>query len=72
MTRSSRRAQLCTADRKGFDGESWRRLLAPVRERAVALADAGDVVILRGGLPARGDHTRGVLRYRLADGGRNL
>ena len=54
------------------DGESWRRLLPTVRERAVRLAGAGDVVILRGGAPARDRPTKGVLRYRLAGAGRDL
>jgi hypothetical protein len=50
------------------DGESWRRLLATVRERAVALARAGQVAIMRNRRPASGDLTAGVLRYRLIDG----
>ena len=50
------------------DGESWRGLLATVRERAVALARAGQLVIMRNRQPASGDLTKGVLRYRLSDG----
>jgi hypothetical protein len=48
------------------DGEAWRRLLPVVRARAVQLAQAGRIAILRGGEPAGGDLTAGVLRYRLA------
>lgn len=50
------------------DGRSWRRLLATVRARAVDLARAGEIVILRGRQPASGDLTAGVLRYRLGVG----
>jgi hypothetical protein len=50
------------------DGESWRRLLPTVRARAMALARAGQVVIMRKRQPASGDLTKGVLRYRLVDG----
>lgn len=49
------------------DGSSWRRLLPTVREQAVGLARAGQIVILRDRVPATVDLTRGVLRYRLAD-----
>ena len=47
------------------DGRSWRRLLPVVRERAVRLARAGHIEILRDRVPASGDLTKGVLRYRL-------
>jgi len=47
------------------DGESWRRLLPMVRERAVRLAEAGQIVIFRARRPATGDLTTGVLRYGL-------
>lgn len=45
------------------DGRSWRRRLGPVRARAALLAGAGQLVILRGRVPATGDLTAGVLRY---------
>lgn len=48
------------------DGRAWRRLLPSVRARAVDLARAGEIVILRGRQPASGDLTAGVLRYRCA------
>jgi hypothetical protein len=50
------------------DGQSWRRLLPTVRDRAVQLARAGEIAILRKGEPVSDDPTAGVLRYRLATG----
>ena len=47
------------------DGDAWRRLLPAVRDHAVQLARAGELVILRAGQPATGDLTKGVLRYQL-------
>ena len=47
------------------DGGSWRRLLAAVREEAARMAQAGDLTILRGRMPAEHDLTSGVLRYSL-------
>jgi hypothetical protein len=60
-------ATICPSEpARVVDGQSWRRLLATVRDRAVQLADAGQILILRNRQPAAGDRTTGVLRYRLA------
>lgn len=48
------------------NGESWRKLLTAVREHAVQLSRAGQLVILRGRVPATGDLTKGTLRYQSA------
>lgn len=53
------------------DGQSWRRLLPTVRDVAVRLARIGHIVILRNRVPASGDLTKGVLRYKLSGFSRN-
>jgi hypothetical protein len=46
-------------------GTTWRQLLPMVRDRAVRMAEAGDLEILRRGKVVTGRATEGVLRYRL-------
>ena len=47
-------------------GPSWRRLLPLVRDRAVKMAEGGELEIVRRGRVVKGNPTEGVLRYRLA------
>lgn len=59
-------ATICPSEpARVVNGESWRGLLAAVRQYAVRLCRAGQLVILRGRVPAIGDLTSGTLRYRL-------
>ena len=52
------------------EGEDWRPLMARVRRRALALALAGRIEILRKGRPVDDlDQVRGVIRLRIASGG---
>lgn len=49
------------------EGEDWRRLMARVRARALALAQAGNIEILRKGRPVELlSEVRGVIRLRIA------
>lgn len=48
----------------GF-GEDWHMLVAPIRQVAVALAQAGRIVIYRKGKPVDPNHFRGVYRLGL-------
>lgn len=49
------------------DDEDWRRLMARVRARAVALARAGAIEILRKGRPVEDlSEIKGVIRLRIA------
>jgi hypothetical protein len=60
-------ATICPSEAaRVVDGTAWRRLLPAVRQEAVRLARAGEIVILRNRTPATGDLTAGVLRYALA------
>lgn len=47
------------------DGNGWHDLLAPIRRSAVALAQAGRLVIYRKGKPADPNDFRGVYRLGL-------
>jgi hypothetical protein len=52
------------------EGEDWRPLMARVRRRALALARAGSIEILRKGRPVADlEQVRGVIRLRIAAGG---
>ena len=53
------------------DGD-WHDLLAPIRRAAVALAQAGRLVIYRKGKPADPNDFRGVYRHRPAAAGLNV
>ncbi len=46
-------------------GDTWRTVLALVREQAVLMSGRGELEILRRGQVVQEDPTRGVLRYRL-------
>jgi hypothetical protein len=46
-------------------GATWRALLPVVRERAVTMAERGELEVLRRGHVAPTNTTQGVLRYRL-------
>lgn len=46
-------------------GTTWRTLLPVVRDRAVEMADGGELEILRRGRVVETNATEGVLRYRL-------
>jgi len=60
-------ATICPSEpARVVDAQFWRRLLPAVRVQAVRLARAGQLVILRDRVPATGDLTKGVLRYKLA------
>lgn len=48
----------------GPDEKRWRLLMKPLRAQAIAMAKAGEIVILRKGKPVDPDEFRGV--YRLA------
>jgi hypothetical protein len=62
-------ATICPSEAaRVVNGVSWRQLLATVRERAVRLAQRGEIEILRNRVPVASDLTKGVLRYRLARG----
>jgi len=47
------------------DGDNWHDLLVPIRKSAVALAQAGRLVIYRKGKPADPNDFRGVYRLGL-------
>jgi hypothetical protein len=47
-------------------GTAWRQLLPLVRDRAVKMAEVGDLEILRRGRVVTRNASEGVLRYRLA------
>jgi len=47
------------------DGDGWHDLLIPIRRSAIALAQAGRLVIYRKGKPADPDDFRGVYRLGL-------
>jgi hypothetical protein len=54
------------------EGEDWRPLMARVRRRALALARAGSIEILRKGRPAADLlEVKGVIRLRIATDGAN-
>jgi hypothetical protein len=46
-------------------GAIWRSLLSVVRDRAVLMAEASELEILRRGRRVKRNQTEGVLRYRL-------
>ena len=46
--------------------DDWRPLMTPVRQAAAALADAGQVLILRKGRPVRATEMHGVIRLTTA------
>ena len=50
----------------GGDETAWRPLMGPVRKAAIALAEAGQVEILRKGKPVPIAEVRGVIRLRRA------
>jgi len=68
LLRSRRQgATICPSEAARIvNGEAWRGLLTAVRKQAVRLAQCGQLVILRGRVPATGDLTQGTLRYKLA------
>lgn len=45
-------------------GESWRSLMTPIRDAALALAREGRIEILRKGKPVPPEEVRGVIRLR--------
>ena len=49
--------------------EAWQALMAPVRQAAARLSQAGQVDILRKGKPVTGDSARGVIRLRMREAG---
>jgi hypothetical protein len=60
---------ICPSDVARALDPDWRRLMAPVRHAAAALADAGRIDILRKGKPIQPADMRGVIRLRLKAGG---
>ncbi|WP_430449645.1 DUF3253 domain-containing protein [Rhodophyticola sp.] len=48
----------------GSDPEAWRRLMGPIRDRAVAAAKTGRIAIKQGGQPVDPDDFSGI--YRIA------
>lgn len=50
---------------RALDAENWRRLLPHVRARAIALARAGRLVVLRKGKPVDPNDFKGVYRLGL-------
>ena len=48
----------------GSDPEAWRPLMGPIRDRAVAAAKTGRIVIKQGGRPVDPDDFSGI--YRIA------
>ncbi len=50
---------------RALDAEQWRRMLPHVRARAVALARAGRLVVLRKGKPVDPNNFKGVYRLGL-------
>ena len=47
------------------NGDDWHGLLVPIRKSAVALAQAGRLVIYRKGKPVDPNAVKGVIRLRL-------
>ena len=45
--------------------DTWQRLMTPVRQAAVKLAEQGRIAILRKGKPVPPDQVRGVIRLSL-------
>ena len=43
-------------------GEAWRSLMTPVRQAAIRLARAGQVLVLRKGKPVPPEGVKGVIR----------
>lgn len=60
-------SEVARALHQGPDAEGWRRLLAPVRQVAAALAAEGRIAILRKGRPIPPEQMRGVIRLSLPD-----
>ncbi|MCO6416816.1 DUF3253 domain-containing protein [Siccirubricoccus sp. KC 17139] len=48
----------------GGEEATWRSLLTPVRQAALALQAAGEIEILRKGKPVPAEAVRGVIRLR--------
>lgn len=48
------------------DGTAWRELMPQVRDVAQALADAGRIVVTRGGVPVEATAGGGPIRLGLA------
>jgi hypothetical protein len=60
------RRSVCPSDiARIVGGAGWRTLLPLVRDRAVRMAGAGELEILRRGRLVKKNATQGVLRYRL-------
>ena len=54
---------------RAVDPLGWHSLLGQVRREAAALAQAGEIEILRKGKPVPADALRGVIRLRRRQGG---
>ena len=52
----------------GGGEETWRPLMGPVRQAAIALVKAGELEILRKGKPVPPEEVRGVIRLRRSPG----
>ena len=50
---------------RALGGEDWHPLMTPVRNAAVALAEAGQLLVLRKGKPVPPEAARGVIRLAL-------
>jgi hypothetical protein len=61
-------SSICPSEVARALAPDWRPLLGAVRARAIVLAQAGRIEILRKGKPVQGDAVRGVIRLRAVGG----
>jgi hypothetical protein len=67
LLRNRKGGSICPSDvARIVAGTTWRTMLSMVRDRAVYLAEGGEVDIVRGGKVVKKHPTAGVLRYRFA------
>lgn len=67
LLRNRRGGSICPSDvARIVGGATWRTILSVVRDRAVHLAQHGEVEIVQGGRVVKKHPTAGVLRYRFA------
>lgn len=58
-------SEVARALRPGTEQDGWQPLMAPVRQAAIRLAQAGRIDILRKGRPVPPGEVRGVIRLRV-------
>jgi hypothetical protein len=57
---------ICPSDvARALGGEDWHPLMTPVRNAAVALAEAGQLLVLRKGKPVAPTGVKGVIRLAI-------